>query len=184
MLNKHLVIEPRDMKCLWFLLVAKGITALLCLRYLLLGSIFPHWFYDFWGYLCDNIFFKFFLTFSFLWRRPVMSLHCWLFLIIQAVMQQWHVYIDLCFFAIFVFWSGMYATLKASLFFFFVETRSQTCSQEEVNLLRREREKLLPEKDALKLSSCTIRALNDIQKEIICLRWVKHLFLGGSSSPD
>lgn len=32
-------------------------------------------------------------------------------------MQQWHVYIDLCFFAIFVFWSGMYAALKALFFF-------------------------------------------------------------------
>ena len=169
------------MKCLWFLLVAERYYCIAVFGDTYCWSQYSHWFYYFWGCLCDNIFFKLFLTFSLLWRRG----QWWFciagyFLIIQAVIQQRHVYIDLCFFAILVFWSGRYAALKASLslslffFFFFGEPRSQTCSQEEVNLLRRERE-TPSEKDAPIWLIALSRALNDIQKEIICLTWVSIL---------
>lgn len=145
MVNKHLVIKPKRPEMPLISFGSRNVLLHCCVwRYLLLGSVFLLvLFLDnmyFWGYLCNNIFFKFFLTFSLLWRRN----QWWFcivgyFLIIQAVIQQWHIYIDLCFFPILVFWSGRYAALIASFFFFsFGKPRWQTCSQ-EVNLLRREK---------------------------------------------
>lgn len=124
MVNKHLVIKPKRPEMPLISFGSRNVLLHCCVwRYLLLGSVFLLvLFLDnmyFWGYLCNNIFFKFFLTFSLLWRRN----QWWFcivgyFLIIQAVIQQWHIYIDLCFFPILVFWSGRYAALIASFFFF------------------------------------------------------------------
>ena len=151
------------MKCLWFLLVAERYYCIVVFGDTYCWGQYSHWFYYFWGCLCDNIVFKLFLTFSLLWRRG----QWWFciagyFLIIQAVIQQWHVYIDLCFFAILVFWSDRYAALKASLslsfffFFFFwwakitnmLPGRSEFAEEGEINSFREGR---------TDLANCTIQ---------------------------
>lgn len=104
-----------------------------------------------------------------------MSLHCWLFFNhtgCNATMTCLHWFMFLCHLCLLI---RHVCSFESLFFFFFCEARSQTCSQEEVNLLRRERE-TPSEKDALICLTALSRALNDIQKEIICLRWVSILF--------